>query len=252
VLATNGSLRRAAGQRPTSASEPALRFAVASIKPVSMTGPGVLIDSRIEKAGYVGRYMTLRAYILEAYGIRNSEWLVGPAWLDSGAFSVTAKAAGPVSEQAVRSMLQALLADRFALKVHSESRVRPVYALVTKQNLRTLRKVAYDGEDADMCVRPLVGGLEASHCSMDAFTSFLNRFVNLGRPVVNMTNLPGRYEFALKYATSGLAPVLEPTTDEVLPTFFDAVQAVGLKLVPQAGSVPILVVDNANRVPTPD
>jgi uncharacterized protein (TIGR03435 family) len=227
-------------------------FEVATVKPVPMTGPGVLIDSRIEPAGYTGRYMTLKGYILEAYNIRNSNWLDGAASLDGQAFSITAKAAGPASQQTIRKMLQHLLASRFSLKVHWESREGQVYGLVKSSKSALLRPVVYQGDDPDVCVRPGVGGLEARHCSMDAFAGFLNRFVNLGRPVINMTGIAGRFDFTLKYATHGLAPDLTPGVEEALPSIFEAIQEIGVKLSPQKGPVQILVVDRANRMPTAD
>ena len=109
-------------------------FEVASIKP-SPT------DRRIDFQNKGGRItaaaFTLKSLLVMAYGVRNDQISGGPGWIGSDRFDINAKAETPVDripEEQLRPMLQALLAERFQLKVHHESERRTVYALVVGKN----------------------------------------------------------------------------------------------------------------------
>jgi len=197
--------------------------------------------------------MTIKSYIQFAYDIPNWDWIIGPAWLnnDSPAYTITAKASSAVPERTIRIMLRHLLAERFELKTHTEFRDQAVYALVVGKGRSKLQPVQYEEADADRCVRPLTTGLEAHHCSMEAFASVLSGQFGLGRPVVDQTGLTGRYDFAMRYATlRGFLPLREATEDLPGPTIFDAIQDLGLKLEPRKAPVEVLVVDHVNKTPT--
>jgi uncharacterized protein (TIGR03435 family) len=146
-------------------------------------------------------------------------------------------------------MLQHLLAERFQLKVHTEARQMPVYALVLEEGGIKAQPVVYEEADADQCIRPLPTGLEAHHCSMAAFSKALaGDMLNLGRPVLDRTGQIGRFDFTLKYLTRGFAPLLDPPPDT--PTIFDALKTIGLKVQAQKAPAEVLVIDHVNKTPT--
>src|SRR5450755_783521 len=102
-------------------------FDVASVKPAT----GNTADFRVYPGGrlhVVG--LTVNVILLEAYGLEHYQITGGPAWLGTDRFDIEAKAEGDPTKAQMMAMLQALLADRFQLKVHRESKEGNVYALV--------------------------------------------------------------------------------------------------------------------------
>src|SRR6185369_6784773 len=125
------------GQAP---EQKALTFEVASIKPNSATNAPT--GARVLPSGQVtATNMAVRAMIATAWGsdaIQMSSQIVGgPSWIDTEHYDINAKACGGFSEQdgsqavqRVEAMLRALLEERFHVKVHTEMRDVPIYALV--------------------------------------------------------------------------------------------------------------------------
>ncbi len=111
-------------------------FEVASIKPSPLPGRGTIRLDPQKGAGMddPGRVTytlsTIRDLIVEAYGVKRYQVSGGPKWLDSERFDIVAKVPEGATKEQVRVMLQNLLAERFKLTVHRESKELPVYALV--------------------------------------------------------------------------------------------------------------------------
>jgi uncharacterized protein (TIGR03435 family) len=120
---------------------------------------------------------TLESLVMDAYNVRPSELSGLPAWAtDSELYEIAAKAEGDATlapEQA-RLMLQALLADRFQMKVHHEARNLPVYELTIAKNGTKLKETAQDDKDG---------------APMGLIVSIIQNFVD--HPVVNKTGLTG-------------------------------------------------------------
>ena len=111
----------------TTANPPA--FEVADIKPSDpsnvMPGKGrMLPGGRIELPG-----MTLKNFIMFAYGVQEDMILGGPKWAGQDRFDVVAKAPPNASPETMRPMFQSLLAERFRLAIHREDQVRAAYVL---------------------------------------------------------------------------------------------------------------------------
>lgn len=126
------------------AVQPKLAFEVASIKPSAPLDVGKMAASM--QAGQMPRlgahvdpqraeysYMTLKQLIANAYGVKGYQ-VQGPDWLDTERFDIEAKIPDGVSQDNAPLMLQALLADRFKLTAHRETKDRPVLALVVGKN----------------------------------------------------------------------------------------------------------------------
>jgi uncharacterized protein (TIGR03435 family) len=116
-----------------------LSFEVASVKPSEGDGRMVRIQN---SAG--GRYsasgVNLRMLIQQAYDIKDYQILGGPAWMSSAPFDINAKAEDPnVTREQIRLMLQSLLAERFKLKFHRETRDLPIYSLLVGKSGHKLK-----------------------------------------------------------------------------------------------------------------
>src|SRR5262249_52474595 len=147
---------------------------------------------------------TVRGLIMWAYNIKNYQVATEPAAyapVGDTMYDIEAKTEGDAapSKAQFREMLQALLADRFKLKVHWEDRERPVYALVVGKNGPKMKE---SSADATTSGRVLVSGrnyvltLTAATMS-DIVDAVANSF--LDRPVVDQTGLTGTYDIKLTY-----------------------------------------------------
>lgn len=113
-----------------------------SLKPV---GKDYNNQITIGAASFVGRNVTLKRMIEEAYGIVPSQIFGGPKWLDESEYDVDAKAGQPTAREQLRKMLQPVLASRFHLVVHRETRELKVYELVADKDGPKIQPVK-DGE----------------------------------------------------------------------------------------------------------
>lgn len=230
-------------------------FEVATIKPV---GPDAKAGRYIIMQGdhrFVAKYYTLKLLIAAAYGLSPKVISGGPEWVESDRFDILALTPGetrpPREEQ--MAMLRTLLTDRFKLAFHREERVFSIYELDVARSGAKLKEstVAPDTPAALIStVYPQRIHLPARNASMAEFAELLQRAV-LDRPVVDMTELKGKYDFDLDWAPDetqfgGEVPVAP--ADAASPPFFTAIeQQLGLKLEAKRGPVAALVIDSAQK-----
>jgi bla regulator protein blaR1 len=276
VAALAGPLLIGVGNAPAvQAQRPAdtpRQFDVAAIKP-NNSGANVLGIRVVPGGGLRAVNATLRSLISEAYQVRDFEVSGGPAWLDSARYDIEAK--GPLEpgshEQTglqIMKMLQALLADRFQLRIHRETKEMPIYALLVAKNgpkLERPREACFDpaagapppptlpGQSPS---RPCGGFNNSSNQMLGAsvavsrFAANLSRFT--GRTVVDRTGLKGTFDIALRWTPDEgqafLAPTQPASADDSRPSIFTAVQEqLGLRLEAQRGPVEVLVIDHAEK-----
>jgi uncharacterized protein (TIGR03435 family) len=243
VLLVSAAKLHAQQQQPASP----LAFEVASIRPHK--GMYTVVRSSIS-----GPKVTIEAYgllglIMDAYHLNASYQISGgPSWMDSDfdRFDIVANAPGEGTPTAddVRRMLQTLLADRFQLKLHRETRERPVYALVVAKNGTKLKESAPDKEFSIS-----VGGGRTSHLTMTKATmeqlAVQLSTSGLDRPVLDKTGLAGHYDITLNWIPEYNGP---PAPDSNGISVFTAVQEqLGLKLEPKKAPVEILVIDHVEK-----
>ncbi len=201
----------------------------------------------------------------------------GPSWIASAKFDVVAKEndetiakmRGLTVEQqmaVIRPMVQALLADRFQLKVHHETKELPVYALVVAKGGMRMKP----SEDAAV-FSPSPGEARGHSFAMrgrgqlqggGATTEELSNMLSIqpevtGRIVVNKTGLTGKYDFMLKWMpdsgsaiANGFGSSTSPDSSE--PSLFTAIQEqLGLKLEAQKSPVDVIVIDSIEK-PSPN
>jgi uncharacterized protein (TIGR03435 family) len=194
--------------------------------------------------------ITLLALMEWAYSMPERQILDGPPWLGSTRFDIQAKAdtgdqtKGLTSEQdrdLKRRMVQGLLADRFHLRVHQETRTLPAYDLVLAKGGSKLQPALSNGKSI---------GTGRSHFNGEGLTMTLiaeelSRIS--GRVVIDKTNLIGRYDLKLQWT-----PDDAPVTDNSAPSLFTAIQEqLGLKLESAKEGASVLVIDHVDP-PTPN
>ncbi|HTR21689.1 MAG TPA: TIGR03435 family protein [Gemmatimonadales bacterium] len=213
------------------------QFEVASIKPVTV-GDSFTSGITTGHGKIDAENVTLKRCIIGAYGVSPSQVVGGPDWLDSDRFHILAKAAQPTDSDAeLMRMLQSLLAERFHLAIHRETRPLQAYVLEVAKGGSKLEKVP-DGESSTSSSH---GQLVARNTSMDLFAHVLAREVNL--PVVDQTALAGSFNFTLKWT-----PEKELSRPDAGPSIFTALQEqLGLRLHAQKTPLEVIVIDRAER-----
>jgi len=223
-----------------------LGFEVASIKASKPGGRGTSLLT--DPTGrFTTENATLRAIITFAFGVRTFQMSGGPSWLDSDRFDIVAKPEARSNPAQARQMVQSLLADRFNLKFHRETKEMPVFPLVVGKNGPKLKPTKPE-DDAARPNRGFQGGrgeLTALGADMPALATRLSAIV--GRPVIDRTALTGKFDFKLQWTPDN--PVQMKSPDEPVadseqgPSIFAAVQQLGLKLENQKGPVEIIVIE---------
>lgn len=221
-------------------------FEVASIKASKPGGDGstILTD---RGGGFTTENATLRGIIAYAFGIKNSQLSGGPSWLDSDRFDIVAKPEARSRPAQVPQMVQSLLADRFKLKFHRETKEMLVLALVVGKNGPKLKptKPEDDAARPNRGFQGRMGDMTALGADMAALAARLTAI--LGRPVIDRTALTGRFDFKLEWTPDGPAQMRSPdqpaADNEQGPSIFTAVQQLGLKLENQKAQVEMIVID---------
>jgi uncharacterized protein (TIGR03435 family) len=156
--------------------------------------------------------------------------------MDSAGYDIKAKAEGNAGDD-LWPMVQTLLADRFQLKFHRETRELPIYALVVAKNGAKLHAVSAAGLGVGMGK----GRFNGRGADMPTLASVLSN--ELGRLVFDRTGLSGFYDFTLTFE-----PDDTRAADTAGPSLFTALQEqLGLRLEPQKGPVETLVIDHAEK-----
>jgi uncharacterized protein (TIGR03435 family) len=202
--------------------------------------------------------LELKKIIASSFRIQDS-MVEGPAWLDNTHYDIVAKGPDPSgSNPEVWEMMRVLLADRFQLRYHLETKDKPIFALTVARSGAKLQKPE-DGRcgEAIKSGKPcssinfLPFGVGIVNMPVGALTAALGRFLQ-DRPVVDKTGLTEKYDVAVTWMPTGMKPEdLEQIPKELRPddvSLFDAFERqAGLKLEAQKGPVQILVVDRIER-----
>ena len=185
-----------------------------------------------------------------AYDITDRQISGGPNWLDSDTYDIYAKAERPTSREQIYLMLQTLLADRFKLSLHRETRELPVYALVVEKGGPKLKL----HENADS-VQPSIkagakSGLVFQNVPLSRLAWFLSTQVD--RTVLDQTGIKGSYDFDLEWTPDPSAKdhTLDNSSgpEPFSTSIFSAVrEQLGLKFESQRGPVLFLSVEHVEK-----
>ena len=247
----------ARGQAQSDNPRPA--FDVASVKPSQSTDYWDSV-APMKNGRFSARHVTAKLLLGIAYRIDATRISGGPQWLDSDRFDVEAKCDGQPPDKDLALMLQSLLADRFHLKAHSETKVVSTYALVVVHGGPKIQPVEHRDCPADG--KPAAGytgvrfagrGLTAEYVSIANLARYLAGMS--GTSVSDETGLTGAYDFTLAWirdaeesagAPGGPAPAERGGTS--MDWIFSALpQQLGLRLEPRKTSAEMLVVDGIDK-----
>jgi len=260
VLVTLAPAVRAQTQAPSATSIQPPSFDVISVKP-NKTSLGVhgLIITEFTADGFRGTNVPVHTLLLQAYGLHEGESFGEPAWANSEVFDIEAKVAGPdvaafskLDSDQLQAMLRQILAERFGLVAHRETRELPVYAMSVAKGGPKLKEFVFDPAVPASArrgggVQMSMGMIAAHECTIPYFLSMLSR--QLGRTVVDRTGLTGNYDFTLRWSPDNSATsASEGAQADTLPSIFTAVQEqLGLKLESTKAPASVLVVDHLER-----
>jgi uncharacterized protein (TIGR03435 family) len=244
-----GSLRGRAQDAP--------EFEVATIKPSDPNAGGMVGFLSYPGGRVLFGHSSLKMMMYFAYDLPESRITGGPDWVGKDQFEVTALPpdfsesrtakqppikATPSAEQS--QMLQSLLADRFALKVHREVKQGPVYLLTLGSGKLRLQAPKDRDADSRFAVMQKGGGIvDGETFGVNVSMAFLAERLRLDLPVVDETGLKGVYDFHLDRD--------DPENQNYSAAVFDAMERLGLKLKRGTGPVETLVIDHVER-PTPN
>ena len=222
-------------------------FEVASVKPAPV---GATERSLTHKPGprLVTSNATVKMLVFLAYQVMPFQVSGGPAWLQSDGFDIEAKAADPkTTPHQFQQMIQRLLAERFHLRYHLETKEVPVYSLIVARSGTKL--VAAKDDDPEVSMRNGRGEMTGVRATMSMFATALSR--PLERKVVDETGLTGAYTFKLQFVPDDNSV---RTGEDVTahfsegPSLVNALQQqLGLNLNPGRAPVEVLVIDHADK-----
>jgi|SRR5579862_901770 len=263
-----------------------LEFTVASVKQNKSDadansnfplGPGAVYvpnGGLFSASGY-----PLAIYIAFAYKLMGNDLqaLVPqlPGWATTDRYDIQARAEGNPSKDQMRLMMRSLLADRFKMAVHYDSREVPIFALVLIKPEKLGPQIHPHTGDAPCPTeasavtpnQPLAGGLPplcggifgmppsvpgrqraaARNVAMSLIATSLTGAADLGRPVVDRTGLTGMFDFSFEWAPE-LPPGADLAPDQIGPTFLEALkEQFGMRLESTKDRVDVFVVDHVER-----
>jgi uncharacterized protein (TIGR03435 family) len=221
-----------------------LEFEVASVKPTATQG-SFTIDFPAG-GGFSARNLTVQILLQTAYALQDYQISGGPSWTSSAGFDIQARGAaggGEPPREHVLQMIQALLAERFHLAQHRETRQLPIYALVAGKTGPKLQA-------ADSSVggtKTMLGQLIVKKMSMTTLANILA--FDLKRPVKDETALQGEFAFTLEWAPGlGESDAESKDRSASKPSLFAAVQEqLGLKLESSKSPIEVFVIDHVEK-----
>jgi uncharacterized protein (TIGR03435 family) len=226
-------------------------FEVASVKPAGADCRG---KSSIDRQQVRYANFSLMGLVRDAYRVETSQ-IEAPAWFEARCYDVAAKLPEGAAAEQIPTMLRALLAERFRMKVHLESRPERIYELVVAKGGARLNK-AKAPNDRPNAVEIRGDRLEFTSATLKSFCGAMSTL--LSRPVVDRTEIQGYFDIVLRVAREDLAGIRLPqdqaiaeTTDagNASPSLFAAMRELGLNLTALRAAVEHIVVVSADPVP---
>jgi uncharacterized protein (TIGR03435 family) len=263
------------------------RFEVASVHPSpGVRQDGVAIGVHADGAQVRINALPMRDYVARAYRVRQLQ-VIGPEWLTSERYDVSAKLPDGATSDQIPEMIQALLLERFQLKAHREKRDLPAYVITSGKPPLNMKLLPPDtnppapkgtgdiqatGSAAGVSVDlgngssyTFANGVFTGHkLTMDQLARMVERYVD--RPIVDMTDQPGSYDFSFKvseednqvmliHAALGAGMQLPPQVVQFaangsVSSLMDGFQSLGLKMESRKAPIDVVVVDSLNKTPS--
>lgn len=241
-----------AGKQPEQGQPSRLTFEVAAIHPATPGGQGGGIKPLPNGTGYLVQNMTVKAMMTVIYRIPAGRIEGGPDWFGTDTFNLEAKADGTYGLEDLHTMFKSLLADRFGLKFHMQTKQGPVWELtVDKSGV----KMKPDGAAGNLNI-PIIPNGPAEFTGTKVPISYLCFFLGQQmrsdpRPVIDKTGLTEVYDFELKFMPDlppGVTVEQLPPELQSRPPLQEALrEQLGLRLESGKGPVESYVIDHVER-----
>jgi uncharacterized protein (TIGR03435 family) len=250
-------------------------FDAASVKPAAGSGRSLMRGGpESSDAGRIAyTNVTLMSVLLRAWDAKPYQ-AAGPEWLSAERYDIAATIPAGATKEQFETMLQRLLADRFHMKSHRETRRLAGYELVAGKGARKLRVSTESGPDvipgeapatdADgfpqltapglVMMEGLQGNAAVSFLTaraqpISALAEVLSREFRM--PVVDRTGMAGRYDFRVEFAPQAPGALPPESSDDAAPNLISAIpRQLGLRLNARKIAVEEVVVDSADKVPS--
>ncbi len=207
--------------------------------------PRLGANIQVSPDGVTLRRVALKTAIAWGYHVLDYQ-VSGPDWLGTERFDIAAKAAAAAPEDQLRAMMQTLLADRFKVALHRQTKEMQAYVLVVGKNGPKLTESKTDGESQ---VQPDEKRMAIS-ILRTPISPLLDLLYNVLRtPIVDETGLKGKYDLQInmmKYMNLGQGGPVDPVG--IITTALQ--EELGLKLESRKMPIDLLVIDHAEKAPT--
>ena len=233
-----------------------LSFEVATIKPTPPDDRSGRFTRMQSSRQFEAKSYSLKYMIAASYGLPLNAISGGPDWADRDLYDIRALTPGeaqPSLDQQM-TMLRNLLADRFKLAFHRESKELPIYALSVADGGVRFMETAAPATSQPVLVNSVFPDhvrLPARNATMSQFAAMLQRAV-LDRPVVDRTGLSQRYDFDLEWTADetqfgGRMPPPPPDAPRKPDLYAAMRDQLGLRLESTRGPIQTFVIDSVQR-----
>jgi uncharacterized protein (TIGR03435 family) len=220
-------------------------FEVATLKPSAPNGPRSATHFNIDVSRVDIGAFPLKNIVAFAYGA-TQDLVEGPAWMATEKFDIQAKPIEGATRDQIPAMLEALLKERFSIVMHRENRRRDIYALIIGKDGLKVKELP---PDTVTSMRPVVFANNMIRMDFtDTFAmlaTYLSPYVELERPVVDLTGTTGIFHLELDTPRGEIA--INPNM--LYSPFPDAVEKYGLKLERRSIMTDYIVIDHIDRSP---
>jgi uncharacterized protein (TIGR03435 family) len=226
---------------------------VATIKPSQPDEPGFMLV--FNGGRFQTKNISLSRLLAFSYGVQQKQLVGLPPWADTDKYDINAKpdTEGTPNKKQLQVIVQKLIADRFKVTFHNEKRDLPVYVLSVAKTGAKINKSEIQSSLPGFGFRGQ-GDLVVRASTMGDFASMMQETV-LDRPVIDQTELDGRYDFTLKWTPDdsqfgGRVARTPPPPDNANPppNLYTAIQEqTGLKLDATKAPVDVIVIDHAEK-----
>lgn len=224
------------------------RFDVASIKLNTSGAGGGYPELSPGSRRFTATNQLMIELIMSAYEVPPRQILGIPSAAFQERYDVYATCEQPITKERLPHLLQVLLAERFRLSIHRESKEQTIYALVPGKSGPRLQETSHEGERPTL--RQSGYSFSFTSADMSKLVSVLSQLT--GRKIIDSTGLRGHYDFTLSYAPdhAGREGSDSSIAADGLPdTVFTALrEQLGLNLEPEKGQVEFIVVDHLDRL----
>jgi uncharacterized protein (TIGR03435 family) len=226
-------------------------FEVASIrvnKDDQSGAAGKRISIETSPSSLILRNVTLISCVRWAYDVHDYQIVGGPEWRNSERYDIIARPQAAASDDQMKQMLQALLAERFKLALTHEKKELPAYVITVDKNGHRLKPSKGDGPRG---LRPADGGIALTNTTMADLEQFLSGLPLIDKPVIDKTDLTGAFDFTLILTTDSVdatpAAAKGALVNAGAAGYMDALKRLGLRMDLQKVPIENLIIDHVEK-----